>query len=148
MFSRGSEGSSIARLSETSDGLTHEGARDSEKLTISSVEREAVEGLTEDIEFLTGDAEDSENIILVCPRVDEVFELILVEPESFDDMVNDAAFTVVIVIDNAFKGASVRCERGSLDDDRSSISRDLSAAYLVDIGIFCFNFFAHTHIIT
>lgn len=148
MFSRGCEGSSIARLSEASDSLTHEGTRDSEKLTISSVEREAVEGLTEDIEFLTGDTEDSENIILVCPRVDEVFELILVEPEAFDDMVNDAAFTVVIVIDNAFEGASVRCERGSRYDDRTSISWDFSAAYFFDIGIFCFNFFAHTHIIT
>lgn len=136
MFSRGSEGSSIARLSEASDSLTHESTRDSEELTISSVERESVEGPTEDIEFLTRDAEDSENIVLVCPRVDEVFELVLVEPESFDDMVNDAAFTVVIVIDNAFEGASVRCERGSLDDDRTSIFRNFSAAYFFDIDIF------------
>lgn len=148
MFSSGREGSSIARLSEASYRFTHEGTRDSEELTISSVERETVEGPTEDIEFLTRDAEDSENILLVCPRVDEVFELILVEPESFDDMVNDATFTVVIVIDNAFEGASVRCERGSLDDDRTSILRNLSTTYLFDIGIFCFNFFAHTHIIT
>lgn len=148
MFSSGREGGSVTRLSEASYRFTHEGTRDSEELTISSVEREAVEGPTEDIEFLTGDTEDSEYVVLVCPRVDEVFELVLVEPESFDNMVNDAAFTVVIVIDNAFEGASVRCERGSLDDDRTSIFRNFSAAYLFDIGIFCFNFFAHTHIIT
>ena len=148
MFSRGCEGGSVARLREASYSFTHESARDSEELTISSVEREAVEGLAEDIEFLTGDAEDSEDIVLVGPSVDEVFELILVEPETFDDVVNNAAFTVVIVIDNAFEGATVRRERGSLNYFRTSISRDSSAANLVDIGIFCFNFFAHTHIIT
>lgn len=59
MFSRGCEGGSVARLSEASDSLTHEGTGDSEELTISSVERETVEGSAEDIEFLTGDAEDS-----------------------------------------------------------------------------------------
>lgn len=73
---------------------------------------------------------------MVGPRVDEVFELILVEPESFDDMVNDAALTVVIVIDNAFEGATVRRERGSRYNDRFSIRWDFSTAYFVDIDIF------------
>ena len=101
---RDSDGGSVTAFSESIYALTGDYFRDSTEHRVGLAVGFTVEDFTEDIELFDGGIESDGDIIDVRPRIDEVFESILIEVEAFDAHILARAFENVVVGDDAFDG--------------------------------------------
>lgn len=109
---RDSDSGSVTRFSESIDSFASDYFRDSTEHRIGIAVVFAIEDFAEDIELFDWGIESDGDIFEVSPRIDEVFESILIEVEALDTHIRAVASEDVVVGDDAFDGSAAWGMRG------------------------------------
>ena len=97
-----SDSSGITSFSESIDSFAGDYFRDSAEHNEGIAVIFAIENLAEDIELGFWGIESDRDIVDISPRVDKVFESILIEVETFDAHISTSTFENGVIRDYTF----------------------------------------------
>lgn len=107
-----SDSGGVTSFSESIDSFASDYFRDSAEHNECIAVIFAIEDFTEHIELGFWGIESDRDIVYISPRIDEVFESILIEVEAFDAHISASTFENGVVRDNTLDGIASRSMRG------------------------------------